>query len=163
MLDAEEDVIRDLEIKGDQPLETLHRAIVEAFALPQGEMASFYESNRNWEQGDEIPLVDMGLSGQKARDMRTLTIDEVGNSISKQLLYVYDFLAMWTFFVEWVSERSIAPTDPTAQLVFSVGQRPLDPPEKDFSGDDYPEKGLFDDAFDEDDMDEEGLDHDDRW
>ena len=35
----------------------LHQTIVAAFDLQKGEMASFFLSNENWDQEDEIPLL----------------------------------------------------------------------------------------------------------
>ena len=59
ILDVREDVFRDIEIQGADTLEDLHNAIVQAFSLEGQEMASFYLSDEEWNQGEEISLFDM--------------------------------------------------------------------------------------------------------
>jgi hypothetical protein len=52
ILDAKEDVFRDIEIGSENTLEELHNSITQAFGFEGNEMASFYVSNENWEQGE---------------------------------------------------------------------------------------------------------------
>ena len=59
ILDTHEDVFRDLEIQADATLEDFHNALTQAFGFGGQEMASFYVSNDQWEQGEEIALFDM--------------------------------------------------------------------------------------------------------
>ena len=60
ILDAQEDIFRDLEIEASASLEDFHYAIAQAFGFGGNEMASFYTTHDNWEQGEELPLLDMG-------------------------------------------------------------------------------------------------------
>ncbi|MEN9640552.1 MAG: hypothetical protein RLZZ262_2421, partial [Bacteroidota bacterium] len=60
IIDTEEDVFRDIEIETDASFEDLHRSILDGFDFEEGEMASFYMSNEQWEKGLEIALMDMG-------------------------------------------------------------------------------------------------------
>ena len=50
------DIFRDIEISSEATFEDLHNSIVQAFALDSGEMASFYKSDEQWTQGEEISL-----------------------------------------------------------------------------------------------------------
>ncbi len=54
VLDTEEDVLRDISISDSQTLEQLHDAIIESFELNPGEMAAFYKTNDDWDQGEEF-------------------------------------------------------------------------------------------------------------
>lgn len=103
ILDAEEDVIRDIAIESGDSLEGLHNTITQAFGFAGNEMASFYTSDDEWNQGDEISLFDLSddASGS-VRLMHNTTIDSVVNESENKLIYVYDFMSMWTFFVEMV-------------------------------------------------------------
>ena len=56
ILNSKEEVYRDLEIQDTASFEDFHNAITQAFGFEGQEMASFYESNEQWEQLDEIPL-----------------------------------------------------------------------------------------------------------
>lgn len=50
ILDAEEDVIRDIAIESGDSLEDLHNTITQAFGFAGNEMASFYTSDDEWNQ-----------------------------------------------------------------------------------------------------------------
>ena len=60
ILDAEEDIFRDIAILSDDTLEDLHNAIFNAFGFDGMEVASFYTCDETWNQEDEIPLFDTG-------------------------------------------------------------------------------------------------------
>ena len=60
ILDAEEDVFRDIAILENDTLEDLHNAIVNAFGFDGMEVASFYTCDDTWNQEDEIPMFDTG-------------------------------------------------------------------------------------------------------
>ena len=55
-----EEVYRDILIQENKTFEDFHHAILDAFGLAEGEMASFYTCTENWEEGLEITLADMG-------------------------------------------------------------------------------------------------------
>ncbi|TRZ42786.1 IS1096 element passenger TnpR family protein [Robertkochia solimangrovi] len=160
ILDAEEDVFRDIAIEGNASLEDLHNTIAQAFGFDGSEMASFYVSDETWQQGEEIALFDMSDGGNEVRLMAETSIESEMNEDNRNLIYVYDFFSMWTFFVELadISEKEAGVTYP--DLLFAHGQLPDSPPEKDFEGDDLPgfEDQDEDFNFDVDDYDEFGFD-----
>ncbi|MCH8553897.1 MAG: plasmid pRiA4b ORF-3 family protein [Schleiferiaceae bacterium] len=156
ILDAEADVFRDLELPSDFTLEQLLAAITQSFNLETGEMGSFYISDEDWNQGTEISMEDFGEPGGLL--MRDVTVAVGFPEHYSRLILVYDFLAMWTFFVELVSIRK-GDTGTYPQEVLRFGERPDQAPEKMFGSDTH-QKNIFDDAFDEeDDFSEE----DDAW
>ena len=160
ILDAHEDVFRDIEIEAVANLEDLHNAITQAFGFAGQEIASFYVSNDLWEQGEEIALFDMNEVPGGIRIMNETVIEDVTNEQQTKLIYVYDFLNLWTFLVELaeIAEREEGRTYPN--LMFAHGQMPEEAPDKEFitdaAEDDDEEYGL--DAEDYD-----NLDFDENW
>jgi len=160
VLDTEEDVFRDIEIKQDASLEEFHNCITQSFGFDGAEMASFYVSNEQWDQGEEISLFDMSDGNSPIRLMNETILKDVANRNQTRLIYIYDFLSMWTFMVELAD---IAPADGTVDypnLMFVHGELPESAPERSFESDD-PEKEFgseFDDDLDPNDYDDLGFD-----
>ncbi|MFN9799956.1 MAG: IS1096 element passenger TnpR family protein [Bacteroidota bacterium] len=146
IMDTEQDVFRDVEIETTATFEELHRAILDAFDFEEGEMASFYMSNENWEKGLEIPLMDMkqGEAAAAVSMSNTAIGDMVGKPADK-VLYVYDFLRMWIFYIELIEIKKDTPStiDPRLSLVY--GDAPAQ---------DSKEMDLFGQEFSAEDMDE---------
>ena len=151
--DEASDVFRDIRLSADHTLLHLHQAIIAAYAFDPEEMASFYMADEEWNQGDEIPLEAFEPHHPS---MKTLKLADLPGE-RPRLLYVYDYLNLWTFFVEQIDASEEA-TD-TPAVVQTVGTRPAHAPGKDFEGNAGKSGGLFDDAFgEEDDM---GFDDED--
>ena len=98
ILDSEEDIFRDLGIEEHATLEDLHNTVTQSFGFLGNEMASFYTCDEQWNQDEEIALFDMGRS--EVRLMGETGMTDVLTEESPKLIYVYDYLSMWTFFVE---------------------------------------------------------------
>ena len=161
ILDTHEDVIRDIEIEASNTLEDLHNSITQAFGFAGQEMASFYISNDLWEQGEEIALFDMGEGDTSLRIMSETSIDDVTHEEQTKLIYVYDFLNMWTFLVELgeIAEREEGRSYPN--LMFAHGQIPDEAPEKEFVSD--LDEDEDDDEYGLDPEDYDNLDFDENW
>lgn len=149
----QEDVYRDILVPQKFNLEHLHLAIIRSFELEEGEMASFYESDQDWNQGDEIPL--MALDPEQ-RSMPDISIVEVFGDNGDKLLYIYDFLNMWTFYIEQIEESE----DDLDQikLVLKHGERPSEAPLKNMESAHDMNDGLEDDE-DHDDHEHNDFDH----
>ncbi len=157
ILDAEEDVIRDLEIDSSKGLPDLHHSIVNAFDLEEGELASFFKSNHDWEQGEEIGMVELSITGRDTtRTMNQFILKDLFTAEGDKMLYVYDYFNLWTFFIEMIgSEEGEAGQ---TRILASVGERPKEAPEKEMQALSFEEDKPDDEAlngFDEDDFDEE--------
>ncbi len=149
--DTDEDVIRDFYISGEADLLALHQCVISFFGLVEGEMASFYKTDNDWIQGEEIPLYNM--SEQPVKEMKDISISEVLTQEENKLIYVYDYLNMWTFYIELMKVDMLQEQkDP--QLIKSIGTLPMNPPEKYFTSDE-----INDDV----DFDEEKLDIDEDF
>lgn len=155
ILEAEADVFRDIEIKDDQTLLDLHGGIKEAFDLEGDEMASFYLSNDEWFQGSEIPMEDIS-EGDPVELMKDIKILEVIPEKGNKMIYVYDFLNLWTFYVEVVETDVISVNSEFPATVFAYGERPEEPPKSDLLIDlDFDDMDFDEDE--EDDLDEFGT------
>ncbi len=161
ILDAKEDVFRDIEIEADATLEDFHNSITQAFGFEGQEMASFYVSNDEWKQGEEIALFNLSEGVDSLRVMNETSIDDVTNREQTRLLYVYDFLSMWTFLVELadIAEPDDSLTYPN--LMFSHGEIPDEAPEKEFKAEGTDENDEFYDDVDKEDY--EDLDFNENW
>lgn len=153
ILDAEEDVFRDIAIMENDTLEDLHNAIVNAFDFDGQEIASFYTCDDQWNQDEEISLFDTGDIPGEQKIMSDYQLSEILDEDNTKIIYVYDFINMWTFLVELaaIEEPEAGESYPT--LLFSHGIMPADAPDKDFS-----DSAVSDFDYDEDDYDEDDLD-----
>ena len=146
ILDTEEDVIRTIMVDENQSLESLHFTIAKAFGFDGQEMASFYRTDDEWNQGEEIPLFNMAEAGE-AISMATCFINETLPNNNDKLIYVYDFLLMWSFYVEVIEQSSEKITE--SKVILSVGEVPEKAPEMEFKidkvGNDMNDD--FDDGF----------------
>ena len=128
--DDKSNVIREIGIESTKTLEDLHHLIVQSFGLQPGELASFYRTNEKWEQLDEIPLMALGDGENAPLPMNEITVGAYFTN-NQRLLYVYDFLNMWTFYVEKKSQGRVLPTG----LIHGIGVLPAEAPARFFTDD----------------------------
>lgn len=159
IIDTEQDVFRDIEIETTATFEKLHVAILDAFDFESGEMASFYMSNESWEKGLEIPLMDM--AGDAALSMKSTTLSEMISKPSDKVLYIYDFMRMWIFYVELMEVKKDKPSTIYPRVALVFGDAPSqDSKEMDLFGSEFSEEefnemhGDVKDGDDEDDDDD---------
>lgn len=128
ILDVEDDVLRDIEVDEKFLLKDLNNLIIEVYGFEGKEMASFFKTNENWEQGDEMSLIDMGIG----KDYSNETLNTIFNTENNRLLYIYDFLELWTFFIEVMEVSEYDKNTKYPNLVFSKGEVPQNSPKKIF-------------------------------
>jgi len=156
--ESKEDIFRDIEIRKTDTFEDLFNVLTQSFGFDGSEMASFYVSNDEWHQGQEIALFDMG-ENEDIRLMNETTIEDVVDEDQTKLIFIYDFLNMWTFLVELGEIVEEAQGTDYPNLMFVCGQVPSEAPEKQFEADQS-----FDhdnDNYRLDDYDE--LNFDEHW
>jgi len=159
--DTEDNVFRDLEIKETDTMEDLHNIITQSFGFDGTEIASFYLSDNEWNQGEEISLFDMSEGANKVKLMSETLLNSTVHEAQTKLIYVYDFLSMWTFYVELaeIAEENEGVDYPN--LMFVQGQVPDNAPEKLFEAESDDLYNEFDDDFDVNDYD--NLDFNENW
>lgn len=149
ILNTEEDVIRDIAIHAGSNLEDFHNAITNSFGFSGEEMASFYRSDDSWIQGEEHPLFDMSEGLDKKIQMTDVLLSDVFQEANDKMIYVYDFLNMWSFYVELI-ETDIEHNEAELPfLLFSLGLMPSAAPEITFESEDLSSNDLEEDDFDE--------------
>jgi hypothetical protein len=159
--EAEDDIFRDIEIRKTDTLEDLHNAVTQSFGFDGTEMASFYISDEEWNQGEEVSLFDMSEGSSSVRLMNETYLEDVVDDTKTKLIYVYDFLSMWTFLVELAEIVDAAEGTDYPNLMFVHGQIPTEAPEKTFEVDDTSGYDNIDDDLNIDDYD--NLDFNENW
>ena len=159
ILDASEDIFRDIEIESHVTLEDFHNSVTQAFGFLGNEMASFYTCDQEWNQEEEIALFDLSESGSDVRLMNETFLEDVLTKNSSKLLYVYDFLSMWTFLIELADIVDKEDGRAYPNVLFSFGELPEAPPEKKFEAQKEDSEMDFDSSIDQYD----DLDFDENW
>ncbi len=143
IVDVEEDIFRDIEIYADATLQDFHSIITQAFDFDGREMASFYMSDETWNQGEEISLFDISDDDNTASKLMHKTkLSDVVIKPNDKLIYVYDFLKMWTFYVTLIKIGEKESEKIYPNVLFAHGKLPNNAPEKlfeitDNSSDDF--------------------------
>lgn len=148
ILDSKEDVIRDFEIPYNNTFEELHLAIINCFEFEGKEMASFYISDGNWRQGQEIVL-DNFFEDNNELLMKETKLNSIVNENQKKFIYIYDFLKLWTFYIDIFEIKDHKKNTIYPKFIFSKGSLPEKAPKKTFIADEN-----------NDDFNEEKLDYD---
>ena len=145
-LESKENVIRELIIDENLNLEDLHKSIIQNFQLNEFEMASFYQTDSNLNLGKEISLFDTSEKAGDTLVMNQVSITSLLHSSETQLIYVYDFLKMWRFHIQFIENKKAG----EGEDLISVGSMPNEAPEISF--DEQKQKKGFDpyeDVFDD--------------
>ncbi len=154
ILDTEEDIFRDIAILADDTLEDLHNAIVNSFGFDGMEVASFYTCDDTWNQEDEIPMFDTGDVPGEQKTMSDYLLSDILDSESTKIIYVYDFINMWTFLIELAAIEDVVAGNIYPETIFSHGEMPAEATEKNFLADEDDESyNEFEDDLDDDDLD----------
>lgn len=126
IIEDHEDVYRDIEIKASQTFEDFHHIIQKAVNFDGSQMASFYMSDDVWRKGKEITLMDMSENeDSKTSTMANSALCDFIDDPHQKIIYVFDFLNMWTFYLELIK---IIPKEEAGasypRIVKSVGVAP---------------------------------------
>jgi hypothetical protein len=106
-LEENDNFLREIEIKPGHTFEDFHNAILDCSALNLGEMASFFICDIKWKKHQEITLVkaedeDSRYRGDKppVKVMSETTLSNCIDNPNEQLIYIYDFQKVHTFYIE---------------------------------------------------------------
>ena len=101
--DNDEDVFKDFEVSKNINLTKFHEYIKKEFNLQGSEMASFYSVDENWDTLIEYSLVPFD---DNSVSMEKLSLYEILNNNESSILYVYDFMNMWTFLLSYSARQA---------------------------------------------------------
>lgn len=108
--DLNGDFVREIEILSTQTFEDFHNVLHRCIELNGKELASFHICDQKWNKLKEITLIDM-MGGEppseekKMKDvhiMKNARLKEFISEPNQRLLYEYDFLNLYTFFIELI-------------------------------------------------------------
>ena len=124
ILNVEEDVLRDIITDSNITLIEFSKIISSEFGFDSSEISTFHHSNENWEQLDEIKIFKID---EEDKIMDNTTISNFFISKGDKLIFIYDFLNYWTFFIELYDlDESI--NTKNYECVNSIGDVPKTPP-----------------------------------
>lgn len=135
ILNAAEDVFRDIEIESNATLEDFHNVLSQSFQLQGDEMASFYASDEDWNQGEEYCLFDMSEGASPVKKMQDTQMKDVMDKSNTRMIYIYDFLNMWSFTIELADVAGPLDGASYPQVIFEMGTLPDSPPDPEFEAD----------------------------
>ncbi len=110
-LEDQDNFYREIEIKANQTFEELHKILLDCGDFDGTELASFHLCDSQWKKMLEITLFDMNMAETDDEDKKAetnntlLTMDKAKlsnliNDPHQKIIYIYDYLEMWTFFLE---------------------------------------------------------------
>lgn len=129
ILDAKEDIFRDIEVKGKQTLWNLHLGIKSAFSLQGDELSTFNLLEDDGTIVKSVPLEDMSDDGD-GEIMSDVYIDEAFENVGDKAQFQYGLLDLWEFFCELIEviEETKGVNYPIT--VYRFGNVPLKAPSK---------------------------------
>ena len=142
--DTKEDILRDVEIDKNSNLTDLHELILLSFNFSADQMASFYTVDEDWNQINEISLMNFDES---TGSMDSVLIANILNNQNTKLLYIYDFMNMWTFYVELIEEAKEINNIIYPRIILSIGDVPKKAPKKKFTSEDDEDEDLGEDEY----------------
>lgn len=133
VLEENDDVYRDIDIKSIQSFEELHHAIQEAFKFDKKHAASFFVSDDYWRKGLEITLrkEDLPLDEDEIRKkiepkklMAEVKVAKYVETPHQRFVYIFDPVAQWSFLIELLKIVNEEPKTKYPACVKSIGNAP---------------------------------------
>lgn len=162
----QDEFYREFEITSDQTFEDFHHAITENLGLDKGVLSSFFIADNRFRKKREISLIDMSPEEQavnvtaeegqeKMLEMKDAVLSDFIDDPHQKLLYVYDYLKYWTFYLELLKLSPANPKETYPRVAKTNGEVPRELTAKtaELSGSDPG----FDLGFEEDQYDPEDL------
>ncbi|PIE50184.1 MAG: hypothetical protein CSA38_04650 [Flavobacteriales bacterium] len=150
ILDNEQNVFRDIELRENQTLWNLHNGIKSAFSLKGDEISVFNLVNEEGEVLKTIPLEDMSDDGD-GETMSDIYLSEVFAKKGDMGHYQYGFIELWEMFCELIEIKKELKSVKYPITSFRFGKVPLKAPSKtNISTVEMESFDDFDDDFDDD-------------
>ena len=96
-----EDVVRDIEITNLQTFEDFHNIIQSSIGFDASKPASFFICTDHWIKEQEIVLE--ARKDKEGNDLPLMKVSLIKNHINdphQKMMYIFDYEANWSFFVE---------------------------------------------------------------
>jgi len=149
---TEEDFSMQVDIKSNQTFKEFHDAIKTYCNIKTNELSSFFICDHKWHKNQEITLLDMRVQKEDFEDedikpvMEQVTLSQLINDPHQRLLFVYDYINMFTFNIELINILKVSDLANYPNLVKKEGEINLTKNKSKFSllKDDEIFKELFD-------------------
>ena len=133
ILNVKEDVLRDIIVDASTSLLEFSKIISDQFGFDSTEISTFHLSNENWEQLEEIKIFKID-DQDEIMDKAPISNYFVLNG--DKMIFVYDFLNYWTFFVELYEIDELISSKSKFESINSVGNVPKEAPSDIFNNTD---------------------------
>ena len=142
ILNVREDVLRDIVIDSGTSLIEFSKIISTEFGFDSSEISTFHNTDDNWEQLDEIKIFKID---DKDEIMDNIPISNFFISKNDKLIFIYDFLNYWTFFIELYEVGDFINDNSKYFVINSIGKVPKEAPSNIFNVSDNMNETDFDD------------------
>jgi len=115
------DIWRIIEIRGDQTLHHLHKAVFKAFERYDEHLYAFFLSNKFWDSSFEYSLPSPESNAKNAKRAR---IDSLDLKPQKKFLYLFDFGDEWWHSIELLAIKDREPKGKYPRVIESQGEAP---------------------------------------
>jgi hypothetical protein len=97
ILNVKTDVLRDIIIDSKVTLKEMSDIISESFGFDSTEISTYHHTNEDWELLEEIKIFKIDESDIS---MENSPISDFLQFNGDKIIFIYDFLNYWTFFIE---------------------------------------------------------------
>tara|TARA_B100000035_G_scaffold110658_1_gene93959 strand:+ start:749 stop:1210 length:462 start_codon:yes stop_codon:yes gene_type:complete len=142
ILNVKNDVLRDIIVDSSISLIEFSKIISSEFGFDSSEISTFHHTDDNWEQLEEIKIFKID---DQDKIMDNVSISNFFIAKDDKLIFIYDFLNYWTFFVELYEVGEFNINDKNYLTINSIGEVPKEAPSDIFSKSDETNQIDFDD------------------
>ena len=142
ILNVKNDVLRDIIVESSISLIEFSKIISSEFGFDSSEISTFHHTDENWEQLEEIKIFKID---DQDKIMDNVSISNFFIAKDDKLIFIYDFLNYWTFFVELYEVGEFNINDKNYLTINSIGEVPKEAPSDIFSQSDETNQIDFDD------------------
>ena len=145
ILNVKTDVLRDIIINSKVTLKEMSDIISESFGFDSTEISTFHHTNEDWELLEEIKIFkidesDISMENSPISDFLQLNGDKI--------IFIYDFLNYWTFFIELFDLDENVEDKFKFKCINSIGTVPSEAPSEIYNSID---QDIEDNIFENDD------------
>jgi hypothetical protein len=123
---------RKIEIRGDQTLHDLSKAIFKAFDFEEWHLYSFFMSGRAWDASTEYagPNSGRNIGFKKPRSAKSAEIESFGLEPKTRFLYLFDYGDEWRFEVQFTGKTASEDNARYPRITDRKGESPPQYPEE---------------------------------
>ena len=125
ILNVKTDVLRDIIIDSKITLKEMSGIISKSFGFDSTEISTFYSTNEDWDLLEEIKIFKID---ETDISMENCLISDLLISTGDKIIFIYDFLNYWTFFVELFEIDQTTDGQFRFKCINSIGNVPNEPP-----------------------------------